>query len=198
METGGGGFDPGFHVLTTRPADGVGTVFCVFATVWDCGSLDGLPGPLAVSGLRLPGFADWLRALSSGDATLWALKSSGEDHALEPDWLALVTRNSAGLDLPALLRRLPEVSPARADLLSKEMRAGTLSEDRLRKDVHWLGGASGPEVIVQGGQHSIEFRLYDGFNWHVWFLFDDLWASAHPILARPLLRFGMPVDAPGD
>jgi hypothetical protein len=34
--------------------------------------------------------------------------------------------------------------------------------------------------------------LHGALNWHVWFLFDDLWASAHPVLARSLLRFGMP------
>jgi uncharacterized protein (TIGR02996 family) len=30
----------------------------------------------------------------------------------------------------------------------------------------------------------------DGFRWHQWYFFDDLWASAHPALANALLAFG--------
>jgi len=192
-EIGSGGFDPGFDMARAGHAGGVGTVFCVFVTVWDGGNLDGLPGPIEVRGLRLPGFADWLRA-APGNTTLTGLSSSHSGHLLELDWLALVARHNAVLDLPALLRRLAEVSPNRASDRWKEIRGGTLSEDELRKGVRWLGGASAPEVSVQGGANSLEFRLYDGFNWHVWFLFDDLWASAHPVLARSLMRFGMPID----
>jgi hypothetical protein len=191
-EIASGGFDSGYEVAMTGNAGGAGAVFCVFATAWDSGNLDSLPGPVEVRGLRLPGFADWLRAMPPGNITITGLKPHHSGHLLELDWLALVARHNAELELPALLRRLAEVSPASADRHSKEIHAGTLREDELRKDVIWLGSKQ-PAAVVQGSANLIEFRLYDGFNWHVWFLFDDLWASAHPVLARSLLQFGMPI-----
>jgi hypothetical protein len=93
-----------------------------------------------------------------------------------------------------LLHRLAEVSPDSVSDHGKEILAGALSvEELLQKKVHRLAGASGPEAIAQGGANSLEFRLHDGFNGHVWFLFDDLWASAHPAPARSLLRFALPI-----
>jgi hypothetical protein len=207
VETGSGVFDPGCGIAATGRAAGAGAVFCVFATVWDSGNLDGLPGPVKVPGLRLPGFADWLRAMTPGNIAISGLKPYDSNHLLELDWLALVARHNNELDLPALLRRLAEVSPQSASKHWKEIEQGTLSEEELRKDVHWLepwpcdvrsGNPPIPTVLVQGSANSIEFRLYDGFNWHVWFLFDDLWASAHPTPARSLLRFGMPISGPDD
>jgi hypothetical protein len=192
-EIGSGGFDPGFDVAVTGNAGGAGAVFCVFATAWDSGNLDGLPGPVEVRGVRLPGFTDWLRAMPPGNIT--GLKPYLSGHLRELDWLALVARHNTELDLPALLRRLAEVSPGNAEKHWKELRDGTLSEDELRKDVRWSGS---PSVHVQGSANAIEFRLYDGFSWQVWFLFDDLWASAHPVMARSLLRFAMPIFELGD
>jgi hypothetical protein len=191
-EIGGGGFDPGYDIAVADAAGGEGAVFCMFATVWDSGNLSDLPGPVEVRGLRLPGFADWLRAMPSGLSDWLEAMAGRSGYWHELDWLALVARHNAELDLPALLRRLAEVSPYSASEHGKEIRKGTLSENELRKDVRWLGSKQ-PTVLVQGSANSIEFRLYDGFSWHVWFLFDDLWASAHPVLARSLLRFGMPI-----
>jgi hypothetical protein len=203
-EIGSGDFDPGCDVAATGHAGAAGTVFCVFVTVWDSGNLDGLPGPVAVRGVRLPGFADWLRATAPGSIEITGLRSHCRGHLTELDWLATVARHNAELDLPALLRRLAEVSPQSAADHWKEIREGTASEDELRKNVHWLKPWKAtpddppiPTVIMQGCANSIEFRLYDGFNWHVWFLFDDLWASAHPVLARSLLRFAMPGGSGG-
>jgi hypothetical protein len=190
-DIGGGDFDPGCDIAATGDAGGAGAVFCVFVTAWDSGNLEGLPGPVEVRGLRLPGFTDWLRAMRPGDITITGLGSHHSGHLAELDWLALVARHNPELDLSALLRRLAEVPLHNVDKHWKELREGILSEDDLRKDVRWSG--SGPAVLVQGNANSIEFRLFDGFCWHVWFLFDDLWASAHPVLARSLLRFGMPI-----
>jgi hypothetical protein len=181
QEIGEGGFDPGCGIASSGVADGRGAVFGVFATVWDSGNLNELNGPVEIRGVRLPGFPAWLQTLPGDQSRL-----------LEIDWLALVARSNPGLHLPALLRRLAGVSPHTVSSHWKNIRAGILSEDELRKNVHWLGT---PAASVEGGQHAIEFRLYDGFNWHVWFLFDDLWASAHPVLARSLLRFGMPISS---
>jgi hypothetical protein len=198
VEIGGGDFDPGRDMATTSGAGGTGSVFCVFATVWDSGNLTGLPGPVEVRGLRLPGFAGWLRTAAPGSIEITGLHSDHSGHLPELDWLALVARHNAELDLPALLRRLAEVSPHSAEKHWKGLRDGTLSENELRTDVRWLepwevkpDDPPWPTVLLQGSANSIEFRLYDGFNWHVWFLFDDLWASAHPLLARSLLRFAM-------
>jgi hypothetical protein len=205
VEIGGGDFDPGRDMATTRGAGGAGSVFCVFSTVWDSGNLNDLPGPVEVRGLRLPGFAGWLRTAAPGSMDITGLRADQSGHLLELDWLALVARHHADLDLPALLRRLAEVSPCSAAKHWKELRDGTLSEDELRTDVRWLkpwvakpGDPPIPTVLVQGTANSIEFRLYDGFNWHVWFLFDDLWASAHPLLARSLLQFAILVDLRDD
>jgi hypothetical protein len=181
LETGSGSFDPGFDVAAAGDAGGDGAVFGVFSTVWDSGNLSDAAGPVKVSRLRLPSLAAWLRTLAAG-----------EDRLMEIDWLALVARHNPALDLPALLHRIAEASPHTLNKHWKAIRAGTLSEDELRKDAVWLGPRQ--PAGVQGGPHAVEFRLHDGFNWHVWFLFDDLWASAHPVLARSLLRFGMPVS----
>ncbi len=181
LETGSGGFDPGFDVAAAGDAGGDGAVFGVFATVWDSGNLSDAAGPVKVSGLRLPGLAAWLRTLSAD-----------ENRSMEIGWLALVAHHNPALDLPALLRRVAEASPHTLSNHWQAFRAGTLSEDELRKDAVWLGLRQ--PAVVQGGSHAVELRMHDGFVWHVWFLFDGLWASAHPVLARSLLRFGLPIS----
>lgn len=100
LETGSGGFDPGFDVAAAGDAGGDGAVFGVFATVWDSGNLSDAAGPVKVSGLRLPGLAAWLRTLSAD-----------ENRSMEIGWLALVAHHNPALDLPALLRRVAEASP---------------------------------------------------------------------------------------
>jgi hypothetical protein len=185
LEIGEGGFDPECNTTVIGDAGGDGAVFAVFATVWDSGNLCDLPGPVEVKGLRLPDLAAWLQT-APGD----------EEHLLEIDWLALVARHNPKLDLPALLRRLAEACPQHVSNHWKEIHSGALSEEKLLKDVRWLGDGQ-PSVVVQDSPHAIEFRLYDGFNWNVWFLFDDLWASAHPTLAQSLLQFGTPIGNAG-
>jgi hypothetical protein len=192
-ETASGGFDPGFGIALAGRAGGAGSVFGVFATVWDSGNLLDLPGPIEVRGLRLPEFADWLRAVPPGKITIPGLLPPG-DHLLELEWIALVARHNPELSLQALLRRLGEVSPANVDRHYKEMAAGTLTEDDLRKEPRWHS-VDEPSISLQDNAHSIEFRFSDGVRTHVWFLFDDLWASAHPVLARSLLRFGLPISS---
>jgi len=197
-DIGSGDFDPGRAIAAARHAGETGAVFCVFATVWDSGNLNGLPGPVAVRGVRLPGFAEWLRTPAPGGTEIAGLHPDHAGHVPELDWLALVARHNPELDLPALLRRLAEVSPVSAAKHWKGLKEGTVSEDELRNDVRWLEPWNAkpddppiPTVLVQASANAIEFRLYDGFNWHVWFVFDDLWASAHPVLARSLLMFAV-------
>ncbi|WP_156944034.1 hypothetical protein [Bradyrhizobium sp. Ec3.3] len=194
-ETGSGGFDPGCGIALAGNVGGVGSVFGVFATVWDGGNLLDLPGPIEVRGLRLPEFAGWLRAVPPGKITIPGLLPPGlkVDHLLELEWMALIARHNPELNVPALLRRLGEVSPTNVDKHCEEMAAGTLTEDELRKEPRWHRRDE-PSISLQDNAHSVELRLSDGFCTHVWFLFDDLWASAHPVLARSLLRFGLPIS----
>jgi hypothetical protein len=183
LEIGSGGFDPGCDITVCNNGGGDGAVFCVFVTVWDGGNLtESLSEPREVRGIRLPGLADWLRAAPPGKIT-----------PTELNWLALVARHNPELDLEAVLRRLAEVPSEKLGKHWKAFTDGTLTEDELRRDIRWLGPGA-PAVLLHGNENSMEFRFYDGFNWHVWFLFDDLWASAHPTLARSLLRFGMPIS----
>jgi hypothetical protein len=149
--------------------------------VWDSGNLTDLPGPVSMPGVRLPGFAAFLQTFSGDDS-----------HPLEIDWLAVIARHNPGLAFPDLLLRLAEACPHGVDKHWKEVHAGTVSEEVLRADARWLGERQPP--VVRGGPHAVELRMHNGFCWNVWFVFDDLWASAHPVLARSLLRFGMPFE----
>jgi hypothetical protein len=194
-EIGSGGFDPGFDVALAGNAEGAGSVFCAFATVWDGRNLRYLPGPIEVRGLRLPGFTRWLQAVPPGRIRIPGLLpiELKVDHLLlELELMALTARHNPELDLRALLLRMAEVPPHNVDKHYKEIAAGTLSEEELRKEPRWPDRGP-PSVFLRDNANSIEFRLFDGFVSHVWFLFDDLWASAHPILARSLLRFGLPI-----
>ena len=181
VDIGSGGFDPGFEVAALPGAHAEGAVYCVFSTAWDSGNLTDMTGPAVVPGVRLPGFAAFLQTFSPADS-----------HPLEIDWLAAIARHNPGLGLPELLLRLAEVPPYAVDKHWKEVHAGTVSEDTLRNSARWGGRRQPPEVL--GDPHVAELSMYDEFCWHAWFLFDELWASAHPALARSLLRFGMPFE----
>ncbi len=179
--TGDGRFDPSCEIESAGEAAGEGTTYCSFVTVWDSGNLSDLPGPVRIDGLRLPDFAGWLSRMPADENRLFEL-----------EWLALVARSHPSLDLPALLLRTAEVSAETASSHYQAIRARTISEEELREDIRWLGSRE-RAATVQNDAHILEFRFDDGFNYHICFLFDDLWASAHPVLARSLLHFSMPI-----
>jgi hypothetical protein len=160
---------------------GEGAVYAVFSTVWDGANLSDLPGPVEIAGVRLPGLVAWLAGVAPD-----------VDHPLELDWLALVARSHPDLNAASLLRRVAEVSPETAADNDEGIHAGSLSAHDLHENVKWFHTRERQPASVQGGEHHVELRLDDGFNHHVWILFDDLWASSHPELARSILRFAGP------
>jgi hypothetical protein len=194
-EIGRGGFDPACGTALAGHAERVGAVFGAFVTVWDGGNLLDLPGPIEVRGTRLPDFLEWLRAappggiIFTGSTDNWAIKG----HLLEIDWLALVARENPALDLNTLLHRAAEVPLHEVDARWKQMSEGAIGEDEFRRSVQRFNSRKS-SIYLQVADNLIEFRFFNGFVWHTWILFDDLWASAHPVLARSLLRFCMPIS----
>ncbi len=154
-----------------------------------------MPGPIEVRGTRLPDFVKWLRAappggiIFTGSTDNWSIK----DHLLEIDWLALVARENPALDLNQVLHRAAEVPLPEVDAHWKDILEGTIGEDELRRSVQQFSSRKS-SIYLQAADNLIEFRFYNGFVWHTWILFDDLWASAHPVLARSLRPFCMPIS----
>jgi DNA-binding transcriptional regulator YdaS (Cro superfamily) len=176
-----GSFRPEWEIKPAGTGNGSGHVYAAFNTTWDGGNLSGLPGPVRISGVLLPELVTWLKDMPPSP-----------DHLLEIDWLSLVARAHPDSTIVELLHHLAQVSTETAQTHSRAIHCGEITEDALRADVEWFDYRE-RNSSVRGGQHHVELRLDDGFNYHVWILFDDVWASAHPMLARSILHFAEPV-----
>ncbi|GAA3456053.1 hypothetical protein [Dactylosporangium matsuzakiense] len=150
-------------------AAGDHTTFAVFLTYYDGASLD-CPPPFAFPGLTLPELPAHLRA-TAPDAGTWpaelvVLRSlvGPDDASIEP---ALQRCNTwPGFNLNA-----DPLTTAAAEPLTGGRRPEL---SRLRADTH----------VAQLAMHCSEF-----FGFQQWYLFDTVWADAHPELASSLLRY---------
>ncbi|MFI5912464.1 hypothetical protein [Dactylosporangium sp. NPDC051541] len=158
-------------------AAGDHTTFAVFLTYYDGASLD-CPPPFAFPGITLPELASHLRA-TTPDAEAWppelvVLRSqvAADDTSIGP---ALQRCNLwPGFNLNAD----PVAVPA-----SDELTSGRRPElSRLEVSPH----------IAQLAMHCDEF-----FGFQQWYLFDTVWADAHPDLASSLLRYATDWDPLG-
>jgi hypothetical protein len=168
-------------VLTSAPPGGEGVTYAVVITFQaTCNSVGG-SWPGAFPGVRLPGLAAALRAADPGALSyelcaLRALIASG-DEEIGP---ALERCNRWG----PLEEWVPEISAPHSLAHEHALR---LLEDRVPVD-----GRDPGRTLIRCDRHLARMAIHmdEYFGHRQWFLFDDVWAAAHPDLAASLMRFG--------
>ncbi|MGI5155642.1 hypothetical protein [Microbispora sp. CA-102843] len=168
-------------VITPAPPGGEGVTYAVLLTHYATSNSVGGSYPKAFPGVRLPGFAAALRAADpramSGELRALRALTAPEDRFIGPalercnHWARLEE------DVPEILTPHSEAHP----------RALRLLEDFVPAD-----GRDPGRTLIRCDDHLAQMAIHmDGFfGYRQWFLFDDVWAAAHPDLAASLMRFG--------
>jgi hypothetical protein len=204
FSAGAGAFEAPVEVSTLAPAGtGDGTVYAVLLTFSDSESIISVLSPVAIPGVRLPGLAEYLRRVVPAGGryvpfTGELVRSARE--LVEQDWwpdelLALRGLVAPGDETvePALHRcshhlnfegRLSAVLdgpyPAAHEAAMAEIATVTLSDGR------------NPELsVIDVAEHIAQMSMHvsAAFGHQQWYLFDDVWAAAHPELAASLMRY---------
>lgn len=173
-------------VTAVTPAGtGATTTYAVFLTFYDGESL-ACSEPLEFSGVGLPELAEHLRTVDPDGGDEWppellvlrALSAPGED-SLAP---ALERCNRwPGFNLDA------EPWP---DLPDDHDAAHRRAMKKLAK-ARYVDGRRPEASLLELDDHLAQMAMHCGqsFGYQQWFLFDTVWAAAHPHLARSLLRY---------
>jgi hypothetical protein len=173
-------------VTAVTPAGaGDATTYAVFLTFYDGESL-ACSEPVEFPGVGLPELADHLRTADPDGGDEWppellvlrALTAPGED-TLGP---ALDRCNHwPGFDLGA--EPWPEL-PDEHDAAHRR------AVKKLAK-ARYVDGRRPDASLLQVDDHLAQLAMHSGqsFGYQQWFLFDTVWAAAHPHLARSLLRY---------
>jgi hypothetical protein len=191
---GADAFAAPIEVGTLAPAGtGEGTTYVVLLTFYDGHSIGWLP-PVCIPGVRLPGLAEYLRRVvpaggqyvryrrelvhDSWPKELLALRglvAPGET-SVEP---ALHRCNHLNIE-DALSAEFDGPHPAAHEAAMAELATVTPEENR------------DPErSVIDVAEHIAQMSMHaSGFFGHQqWYLFDDVWAAAHPDLAASLMRY---------
>jgi uncharacterized protein (TIGR02996 family) len=200
-DVGAGGFKPAERTTRVGKVRGEGVTYLIFHGAWDSGHLtDGLEGGYRIDGIRLPQLVPYLlrnevsgegycfsydmpalrsqllpdgrRAKAAEDPFLFAIREAPEDEdrwGVFSDWLAERGERSAGIFL-----------------LERALRGVT----RLPPEGYPNWKFNPKKSLIQAEDHVAVLCRNVSPDWyHQWYLFDDLWASAHPALANALLRY---------
>jgi len=181
---------------TLAPAGGgEGITYAVLLTFYDGNSIGWLP-PVTIPGVRLPGLAGYLcRAVPAGGRYACYTHDLVEQERWPKELLALrglVAPGETSIE-PALHRcnrylniegRLSAAfagpHPAAHQAAMAELATVTPDEERdPERSVIDVAGH-----IAQMSMHASGF-----FGYQQWYLFDDVWAAAHPELAASLMRY---------
>jgi hypothetical protein len=181
---------------TLAPAgSGEGITYAVLLTFYDGDSIGWLP-PLAIPGVRLPGLTEYLRQVvpAGGQYACHTRELAGHEQ-WPKELMALRGLTAPGETSvePALHRcnqylniadRLPAAfagpHPAAHRAAMAELATVTVGEKRdPQRSVIDVAGH-----IAQMSMHASGF-----FGYQQWYLFDDVWAAAHPDLATSLMHY---------
>ncbi|WP_327085439.1 hypothetical protein OIE66_24150 [Nonomuraea sp. NBC_01738] len=166
-----------------------GATYVIVHEIEDTDRSAGSLRPTVFPGVRLPHLASALRA-SDADAEHWpgqilalrALSAPGEQD-ITP---ALERRNR----WPRLDHPLEEQRGLFAKLARPHPEAHATAMGLA--DAFTPEYGSDPELtLIDGGRHLAQMRMHTTgyFGYSQWFLFDDVWATAHPDLAASLLHY---------
>jgi hypothetical protein len=194
--TGDGSIDltAGLRAFTPK-GDGPGATYACLFTFYDG---DSLPGTVGVfEGVRLPELAAHMRAVVP-DATpqpwseeylaTWPLELRLLRAMLEPGDTTFA---------PAL-ERVQQVPIQYLGSSTNHSRAGVGPHADAKHEFAQLAGdhrdtgCDPSKSIIDEQPHALLFAMHASkhFGHQQWILFDDVWAAAHPDLARSLLRYG--------
>lgn len=182
---GDGGYEPPADVpLSLLPgAEGQGATYACFVAYYSSfqSKIFDNPRPLIARGVRLPAFADYLR---SAEARGWpfelrllrALASGGRG-------LGESLREASRYPLRRMGGQVWQAPDDDAVAASREFEAAAQA----------LADETSPpadaRTRLELGEHAAVLCADVGVGYfHLWILFDDLWAAAHPALASSLLR----------
>ncbi|MEV4294147.1 hypothetical protein [Microbispora rosea] len=168
-------------VVSPAPPGGEGVTWAVILTHHATVNSVGGRYPKALQGVRLPGLAAALRAADTHEL-------SGELRALR----ALIGPDDEEIG-PALERcnrwaRMEEDVP---EILAPHPDAHRLAL-RLLEDFVPADGRDPGRTLIRCDGHLAQMAIHmdEGFGYRQWFLFDDVWAAAHPEMAASLMGFG--------
>ncbi|MEU7874796.1 hypothetical protein [Dactylosporangium sp. NPDC049140] len=180
-------FDPGCAVTVAAPAGGGdATTYAVFLTHYDGTTLARL-APLAFPGVDLPGLAAHLRATDPATDAGWppellVLRAlvAPDDDTLEPALRRCNHWPGFNLNDDPWPRGMPDAHAAVHREALDLIAVGESTHER------------NPDAsLLQVDQHLAQLAMHCNkpFGYQQWFLFDTVWAAAHPDLARSLLRY---------
>jgi hypothetical protein len=191
-----GRFDARVPVTVATPAgSGEVTTYAVFLTFYESASLDLLP-PVAFPGVALPELAGHLPNVDMPDYGQWDVPDD-EEWPVELRVLrALIAPGEQDLR-PALQRcnRWPgfnlSLDPDPWPDLPDEHDAAHRAATRLVAAAEFTAGRRPEASLLQVGDHMAQLAMHrdEFFGYQQWYLFDTVWAAAHPDLAQSLLRY---------
>jgi hypothetical protein len=194
--TEAGAFAAPAEVGTLAPASaGEGTTYAVLLTFSDSLSIRWL-APVAIPGIRLPGLADHLRQVVPAGGRYAGYTRELVEQEWWPSELlalrALVAPGETSIE-PALHRcnrylnmwdysseAFAGPHPAAHEAAMAELATATPDQGR------------DPErSVIDVAEHIAQMSMHADavFGYQQWYLFDDVWAAAHPELAASLLRY---------
>jgi hypothetical protein len=191
---GAGAFAAPIEMGTLAPA-GAGTTYAVLVTFYDGFSIGWLP-PVSIPGVRLPGLAGYLRRVVPADGRYACYSRDLAEQERWPRELLTLRGLLAPEDTsvgPALHRcnlflniedhlsaAFTGPHPAAHEAAMAEL--ATVTPDEGRDPERSVIDVAGH--IAQMSMHASGFSGYQQ-----WYLFDDVWAAAHPELAASLIRY---------
>jgi hypothetical protein len=156
--------------------------------------------PFELVALRAQLFAPLQGCVAAEEAFLAELRQAGPDETpwrIYSDFLIDLGQPPAGQTvLRRALERLTLYAPRGLhDEIPHEALRGDIGPARAAIDAYAAGSKRrdhDPALSrVHAEEHLAQLCLHaDRQEWHQWYFFDDLWASAHPALAEALLVYG--------
>ncbi len=208
---GPGGFKTRERTTQVSRIRGEGSTYLIFHDFWDSGNLDGLEGGYRIAGIRLPELVRYLACAEIPDVgccfhyDMQALRSqlfpTGDKHqAHEDPFLFHLRENPRDESLWLIFNDwVADHSERSAGAFLLEGALRRVSHCPLASYPNWKFDPA--KTLIQVEDHVAvmcrhvcplrweEESSPDGGMYHQWYLFDDLWASAHPDLANALLRY---------
>jgi hypothetical protein len=198
---GAGAFEAPAEVGTLAPpGTGEGTTYAVLLTFSDSLSLSWL-SPVAIPGVRLPGLAGYLRRVVPAGGRYVSLTFDLTREMAEQEWWpqelmalrALVAPGDETVE-PALRRCNQYLNPFDGRLSALLDGPHPAAHEAAMAEIASVIPSHGRDQersVIDAAEHIAQMSMHASavFGYQQWYLFDDVWAAAHPELAASLLRY---------
>jgi hypothetical protein len=197
---GAGAFEAPPEVGTLAPAGtGEGTTYAVLLTFSDSLSISWL-APVAIPGVRLPGLAGYLREVVPAGGRYLSFTFERTREMAEHEWWPQELMALRGLVAPGdetvepALHRCNQYLNFEGGLGAAIYGPYPAAHEAAMAAIATVALSHGrdPErSVIDTAEHIAQMSMHDSavFGHQQWYLFDDVWAAAHPELAASLLRY---------